>query len=427
MRTVRELFGENAGGEIIVSPGEYAGPLVVDRACSIKGNMSVIWADSGPVLVIKAAGVKIENLRVEVTGNGEFTAISSEYPDAKLINVEVRGNVKGIPGEAEKWELPNVISLGDFAAEEDNRFRVKINAAGKATLESRAKALTITPGSLEKGENSVLLTADALKDNTILYGEIMVHSAVSRRIYVMGKARAGAPKYDVLEPPTIEHNTTDPVISASPRASVFPMEQISEHNISENLSKNVNENITENTGDNKNDNIKQAKKGQRIPISELGSENIKIVFEHKSADKSIEIDGYAFLLRENGKVTKDEDLVFFGNTESPDKSVRAGSEEAFIEADLEKTEPSVAKIAVCFSVYGDMQKNISSVKDPAVRIFGGGKEMYRFDLGDLSNEKTFVAVELYRYKGEWKLNFVGAGYKSGLKKLCESYGVEVEE
>ncbi len=412
MRTVRELFGENAGGEIIVSPGEYAGPLVVDRACTIKGNMSVIWADSGPVLVIKAAGVKIEGLRVEVTGNGEFTAISSEYPDTKLVNVEVRGNVKGILGEAEKWELPNVISLGDFAAEEENRFCVKINAAGKATVESRAKALTITPSSLEKGENSVLLTADALKDNTILYGEIMVHSAVSRRIYVMGKARAGAPlKNDILEAPTIEHNTIKPAESISPQTSVFPIEQIAELNINENTSEN----------------IKQAKKGQRIPISELGSSLIKVAFEHKSTDKSIEIDGYAFLLRENGKVAKDEDLVFFGNTESPDMSVRAGSEETFIEADLEKTEPSVAKIAVCFSVYGDTQKNISSVKEPAVRIFGGGKEMYRFELSGLSDEKTFVAVELYRYKGEWKLNFVGAGYKSGLKKLCESYGVEVEE
>ncbi len=407
MQTVRDLFGEDTGGEIIISPGEYAGPIVVDRACTIKGNMSVIWADSGPVLVIKAAGVKIENLRVEVTGNGEFTAITSEYPDTKLINVEVRGNVKGILGEAENWELPNVISLGDFAAEEENKFRVKINAAGKATLESRAKALTITPGSLEKGENSVLLTADALKDNTILYGEIMVHSAVSRRIYVMGKARAGAQKYGILEPPTIEHNKPAESISTTPRTDVLPIEQNTEHNI--------------------NENIRQAKKGQRIPISELGSANIKIVFEHKSTDKSIEIDGYAFLLRENGKVMKDEDLVFFGNPESPDKSVKTGSEEPFIETDLEKTEPSIAKIAVCFSVYGDTQKNISSVKEPAVRIFGGGKEMYRFELGGLSEEKTFVAVELYRYKGEWKLNFVGAGYKSGLKKLCESYGVEVEE
>lgn len=408
MRTVRELFGENAGGEIIISPGEYAGPLVVDSACVIKGNMSVLWADSGPVLIIKAAGVKIENLRVEVTGSGEFTAISSEYPDTKLVNVEVRGNVKGILGEAENWELPNVISLGDFAAEEENRFCVKINAAGKAALESRAKALTITPAGLEKGENSVLLTADALKDNTILYGEIMVHTAVSRRIYVMGKARAGAPlRNDILEAPTIEHNKNETGISAASRTDVLPVEQNTEHNI--------------------NENIKQAKKGQRIPINELGSTHIKIVFEHKSEDKSIEIDGYAFLLRENGKVMKDEDLVFFGNPESPDKSVRAGNTEPFIEADLERTEPSIAKIAVCFSVYGDTQKNISSVKEPAVRIFGGGKEMYGFELSGLSDEKTFVAVELYRYKGEWKLNFVGAGYKSGLKKLCESYGVEVEE
>ena len=61
-----------------------------------------------------------------------------------------------------------------------------------------------------------------------------------------------------------------------------------------------------------------------------------------------------------------------------------------------------------------------------IRIFGGEKEMLRFELKDLNDEKTVVATEIYRYKGEWKMNFVGAGYKSGLKTLCESYGVAVE-
>ena len=45
---------------------------------------------------------------------------------------------------------------------------------------------------------------------------------------------------------------------------------------------------------------------------------------------------------------------------------------------------------------------------------------------DLSVEKTLVAVEVYRYKGQWKLNFVASGYRDGLRRLCESYGVEVQ-
>ena len=47
-------------------------------------------------------------------------------------------------------------------------------------------------------------------------------------------------------------------------------------------------------------------------------------------------------------------------------------------------------------------------------------------MAGLNLEKTVVALEFYRYKGDWKVQFVGAGYHSGLRTLCESYGVEVE-
>ncbi|MBQ3451572.1 MAG: TerD family protein, partial [Selenomonadaceae bacterium] len=34
--------------------------------------------------------------------------------------------------------------------------------------------------------------------------------------------------------------------------------------------------------------------------------------------------------------------------------------------------------------------------------------------------------EIYRHKGEWKFNAVGAGFSGGLKALCEMFGVEVD-
>lgn len=80
------------------------------------------------------AGVTIRNLRVEVTESGDQTAIQSEAPDLVLENVEVRGDVTGVPGEASHWELPPVIALGDFAAEETNTFALKLHAAGTAEL-----------------------------------------------------------------------------------------------------------------------------------------------------------------------------------------------------------------------------------------------------------------------------------------------------
>ena len=54
-------------------------------------------------------------------------------------------------------------------------------------------------------------------------------------------------------------------------------------------------------------------------------------------------------------------------------------------------------------------------------------EVLRYDLGeDFSIESSVVVGEIYRYKGEWKFNAVGSGFKGGLKTLCMNYGVDLE-
>ena len=87
------------------------------------------------------------------------------------------------------------------------------------------------------------------------------------------------------------------------------------------------------------------------------------------------------------------------------------------------------RVAICYSIYEDQKKGgqtIAQVQDPLFRVFAGEQEVFRLKLEDLRVEKTLVAAEVYRYKGQWKLNFVGAGYRDGLRRLCESYGIEVE-
>ena len=141
------------------------------------------------------------------------------------------------------------------------------------------------------------------------------------------------------------------------------------------------------------------------------------------------VDPYVFLLGKNGKVRSDEDLVFFGNDESPGHEVRVKTDSgnAFATVELSKTGADVEKVAVCMSVYDDQSgTDFSCVDEPIIRIFSNDKEQFRFPLNDLTQEKTVVAVEFYRYKGEWKANFVGGGFKLGLDSLCREYGVDVE-
>ena len=47
-------------------------------------------------------------------------------------------------------------------------------------------------------------------------------------------------------------------------------------------------------------------------------------------------------------------------------------------------------------------------------------------LENLTQERTLVSAELYRWKNSWKFRAVSAGYRDGLAELCARYGIEVE-
>lgn len=407
MGKIQEQFNSNSSADFILTPGEYEGPLVVDRTCVIDGCQSTLWANNGPVLIVAAPNVMLKNLRIEVTGSptdeNARIAMKTNDPNTKLENVEVHGNVIGLAQEAENWDLPGIISLGEFAANKENTFAVNLQIPSEAILDSKVKDLRISPTHLSIGQNSLTLTTDKLRNNTILYGEIIIRSAVSRRIYVTGKALKDAPVHDEALPVANGPTVSLPVQVDPPAEVIAP--QVSDNN------------------------VQAIKRGQRISIKELQSSQIKIIYEHQSATPGLDIDSYCFAFRDNGKVSCDEDLIFFGNTEDKNQSIKSSTANSkpLVLIDLEKVDSAVSKIAVCYSIYGDdSSQNFSKVISPMIRIFGGDKEVYRFELKDLTKEKTVVATEIYRYKGEWKMNFVGAGYNSGLKQLCEGYGVNVE-
>ena len=175
-------------------------------------------------------------------------------------------------------------------------------------------------------------------------------------------------------------------------------------------------------------NVQQVKRGQRLSIREWQEQALKIALEYQTDDAQLDIDGYCFLLQ-GGRVRRDEDLIFSGNPEAEGGALKMSqvNERPLTLLEPAKVPADVERIAVCYSIYGDNPgQRFAAVKGATVRIFSQDKEIYRFALDELHEEKTAVAVEIYRYKGEWKMNFVGAGYRSGLRHLCESYGVNIE-
>lgn len=394
-------------GDFRLPPGEYEGPLVIRRSCVFDGGGATLWAQEGPVLTIESAGVTVRNLRVEIAGaalpDEKSVALMSTAGDTVLKNVEVKGNVVGIPGEQERWNAPSVIALGTFAANMQNSFTYEISVPTDAVLECRLKDVEISPKKLSPGKNTILIKTASLRDNTILYGELLLKTVVSRRIYLSGRSQKGAPEHHELPSVSGELPVSEPVQIETPDEIIAP-------------SLPDDQNVT------------ILSRGQRLSASEMSDGAIKIVFEQADGGKSADIDPYVFRLGKNGKVSGDLDLIFFGNPEasSGDVKVITDSAQTIAILNLSRAAEATEKYVVCFSIYEESGVSFSQVQNPNVRVISGGKDVYHFPLEDLSAEKTVVAFEFYRYKGAWKLNAVGRGYQSGLAQLCESYGVKVE-
>ncbi len=406
MKELQEQFNSSGTGDFILPIGENKGPLTINRSCVVDGSGSTLWADNGPVLIINAPNVTIKNIRIEVTESSKNKdnriAIKTNFPDTYLENVEVSGAVVGFKNESAEWNLPGVIKLGTFSADAVNTFSYEIDSPDNAKIISKMSDIEVSPCELIKGKNKLTFTTDKIKNNTILYGELLIQTNVIRRIYITGRSEAGAEIHndEVEEITNFLLNTTTII----PPAEIIPTIIL-------------------------NSNVEFLKCGQRVNLRKYVNSELKIVFEYKEIKKNIDIDSYTFLLTDSGKVSCDEDLIFFGNTSSQDHSVKSETidNKSIITISLSKVTNILSKVSVCFSIYGDNpSENFSLVVQPLIRIFSDNNEIFRFQLENLSIEKTIVGMEIYRYKGEWKLNCIGRGYKSSLRILCEDFGVNIE-
>ncbi len=152
-----------------------------------------------------------------------------------------------------------------------------------------------------------------------------------------------------------------------------------------------------------------------------------------------DLDTAAFLLGTNGKVRDDSDFVFYNNLKHSsgavihlgDNLTGSGSgDDEQIKVDLAKVPSSVEKIAFTVTIHEAEQRrqNFGQVSNSYIHVMDEAKnqELIRYELGeDFSIETAVVVGELYRQAGEWKFNAIGAGFKGGLRALCQNFGVNV--
>ena len=153
-----------------------------------------------------------------------------------------------------------------------------------------------------------------------------------------------------------------------------------------------------------------------------------------------DLDATVFLLGENHKVNSNQDFIYYGNLVHSSGSVEhtgdnrtggTGADDEQIKVDLSRVPNNIDRIAIAVTIYEAEKRNqnFGQVSNSYIHIVDtiSNTELLRYDLGeDFSIETSIVVGEIYRYKGEWKFNAVGSGFKGGLKALCLNYGVNLE-
>lgn len=168
-------------------PQEYAGPFFIKKPILIDGQGATLWALTGPVVHIMTTQVTLKNLNIEVTGE-QFTreiqacALCIQRPQQiQFYNVQVRGQMSGLPGETGRWHYPYSLRLGQLAAEQPHEFSIQMEVPTPCTLASAIAGVRLSPHYLKPGLHTVQLHIEPIAAGTTLYGNLYLKTTQLKR------------------------------------------------------------------------------------------------------------------------------------------------------------------------------------------------------------------------------------------------------
>ena len=188
------------------------------------------------------------------------------------------------------------------------------------------------------------------------------------------------------------------------------------------------------------------KKGEKISLTKGNSGLKKLIIglgwdiNKFDTGGDFDLDTAAFLIGENGKVTSQNDFIFYGKLEHTSGAVRhlgdnrtgdgeGDDEQIFV--DLSKIPGNITRIILSATIYEaeERKQNFGQISNSYIRIMDEEKnmEILKYDLGeDFSIETAVIFGELYKNNEEWKFNAIGNGYQGGLGAICSSYGIVID-
>lgn len=154
----------------------------------------------------------------------------------------------------------------------------------------------------------------------------------------------------------------------------------------------------------------------------------------KPAD--FDCDASVLMIDSQNKLTNKDRIVYFGNLQSPDKSVQhsgdnltgAGEgDDEQIQVDLSKVPSDVQKIIFVVNIYDCLKRkqDFGLIVNAFIRVVNSvsRQEFCRFNLTENYSGKTcLVVAEVYRHNNDWKFAAIGEGTNdASLSELVRRY------
>ncbi len=177
-------------------------------------------------------------------------------------------------------------------------------------------------------------------------------------------------------------------------------------------------------------------KGQKISLTKesTGLRNVKIGLGWDavkkgffSRKKDIDCDASVIMLGADGKLKRNEDIVYYGNLCHKSGSIKSqgdnrtgageGDDEQILIV-LDSVPKEYEKLEFVVTIYEakERQQNFGLINNAYIRVIDADKniEICRFALtDDYSGMTAMIFGEMYRHNNEWKFNAIGQGTWDG--------------
>lgn len=177
--------------------------------------------------------------------------------------------------------------------------------------------------------------------------------------------------------------------------------------------------------------LRELIRGANIPLTKEmpNLKNLTIGIKWSSTDKILENDIQlgAILCNSNNKIISDENLIYFNQLSNNNSTIEMGDDRKQLNITITDIPEPVEIIDVVVWINTSTNRTLSQLSDLTIRLLDGDSGTNIINTENfakfLQSERALCLVQLYRYKGDWKVKSKGDGWHDGLNGLLSHYGV----